>query len=752
MFYDLPNVFPFVDDILIVSKTFEEHVLHVQTVLERLTEAKLTINEGKCKFVLKQVSVLGHTISKEGIQIDFSKLDRVHNWPTPTTGKDIQSFLGLMNYFFDFIPKFSELAHPLNELRNENSLENLWNDECENSFQSLKHCLFHAPLLSAPNFNEPFFLATDASAYAAGGVLFQAIQGFDFQKKQQQNVKYIKFYSHSLSKAERNYSASKRELFAVVCCLKKFANYLNGVHFTIISDHEPLSHYNTQDNLSTLHSRWLDTLLDFDFEIRYYPGRFNILPDLLSRVFPDASERSKQTLVLAISSTDDTNFTASTEGEFTREEKIAISIGKQIPNETERENLLSLNHSISHCGAKALYKKLWNMDYYWLNMKNDCEKTCANCDSCQKFSITQKGFNPQCSIFASLPMDHIAIDTLGPLPTSQEGKKYILVAIDVFTRFVFLRALTDKTALSVAKELFNICCEFGHPQIIQSDNGTEFVNEVIEHLTLLYHWDHRLSTPYYPQGNGLAESAVKSCLTLVRKRFADEPTNWSTMLASIQVGINQSINSLHGSSPFSLMFARALNGFNNFADVQFQPLSAEEVSKRIQFINDVLFTSIQQRSSDTIAKRNKYWNSKSHIVKALEPGSIVMARIPGKRPKLRPPFVGPYRVVRRTLGGTYLIADANGTILPRGFQISQLKPIIAQTLTNEFYAEAILDDKQEPDGSQKFKVRWFGYGPEHDSWEPKENFNDESIINNYLEEKDLRSHLEESDVAVAKQH
>ena len=490
-------------------------------------------------------------------------------------------------------------------------------------------------------------------------------------------------------------------------------------------------------------------MLDFDFEIRYYPGKFNILPDLLSRVFPDGSDDSDVSIVLAISSSRNSNQPVDGIEDVSREEKIALSLGKSIPNEDERTSLLLQFHSISHCGTKALYKKLWNRDIYWMKMKDDCEKTCANCEACQKFCISQRGFNPQCSISAMLPMDHVAVDTLGPLSVAPGGQKYILVIIDVFTRFVFLRALNDKSAASVAKELFGICCEFGHPKVIQSDNGSEFVNELIEHLTLLYKWDHRLSTPYYPQGNGLAESAVKACLNLLKKRIADDDSNWFDKLASVQLGINQSVTSIHGSTPFSLMFARGLNEFNNFKDVQLQSLSSSEMEKRAQFIHDILFPSVREHTSRVINKRNKSWNARSNVINPLVAGTVVMARIPGKRPKLKPPFVGPYRVVRRTLGGTYLLADANGTILPRGFQLSQLKIIAAKTLTGQFYVESILNDRKEQDGTTSYKVRWFGYGPEHDTWEPRSNFEDESILTSYQEEKLAQSRLGGSDVTSA---
>ena len=736
LFFDLPNVFTFVDDILIASNSLEEHLLHVQSVVERLTKANLTINQKKCNFLLSQVHVLGHILSENGIQVDIGKLERVRNWVKPQSGKDIQSFLGLMNYFFDFIPRFAEIAKPLNELRNKDAIKEFWNDACDFAFENLKKCLFEAPILSNPNFQETFYLATDASAFAVGGVLFQTKQGFDVNSPKQKEIKYIKFYSHSLSKSERNYPASKRELFAIVKCLRKFQNYLTGVHCTIFTDHKPLSFFNSQPNLSSLHANWLDTLLNYDFEIIYYPGRFNILPDLLSRIFPDACKCSEEATILMVRNNETTDSDSSP---YSHEEQIAVSMGKTIPSLEERNDLLLKNHISAHTGSQTVFKAIWNDNYYWNNMKKDCEKLCSECSACQKYNIVKKGFNPQTSVNATLPMDHIALDTLGPLPISKNGQKYILVVVDIFTRFVFLRAIQDKSAQSIAKELYLICCDFGHPRIIQSDNGTEFNNELLEHFSLLYKWDHRFSTPYYPQGNGIAERSVKSCINLLQKRVQEDITNWSSMLPSVQIGLNHNISSLHGSTPFSLMFARKLNPFNNFTDAQLTVPSAEDIQKRAQFVSNILFPSIKEHVQHKIEHRNSNWNKRHCIREQLPVGSVVMARIPGKRPKLKPPFVGPYRIVRRTNAATYILADSNGSILPRAFQLSQLKLVMADELTEEFYVELILDDNIDSLGKQTFLVRWFGYGPEYDSWEPKENFNDNTLINNYFASKAISS-------------
>jgi hypothetical protein len=126
--------------------------------------------------------------------------------------------------------------------------------------------------------------------------------------------------------------------------------------------------------------------------------------------------------------------------------------------------------------------------------------------------------------------------------------------------------------------------------------------------------------------------------------------------------MNQSITSIHGSAPFTLMFARKLNPFNDFSVTTLTSPSAEEVEKRASFINDIVFPSVSEHVKNVVTKRNKNWNASKNIVPALPIGTVVMARIPGKRPKLKPPFVGPYRVIRRTRGGTYLLADANGVL------------------------------------------------------------------------------------------
>ena len=186
-------------------------------------------------------------------------------------------------------------------------------------------------------------------------------------------------------------------------------------------------------------------MLAFDFSIQYVPGKLNLLPDCLSRLYPDLCTTEKQNI----------NFinSLSRKDEINKEERIAMSLGKNIPSIEQQISLLEEVHSISHCGYQGLFKLLWKNDWYWKNMKTDCKNYCLSCANCQRNTIVKSGYDPQVSVSACLPMDHIAIDTIGPFPISSNNQKYVLIAVDIFTRFIFLKSMPDKSANSVAVSL-----------------------------------------------------------------------------------------------------------------------------------------------------------------------------------------------------------------------------------------------------------------------------------------------------------
>ncbi|KAJ8651430.1 hypothetical protein O0I10_013028 [Lichtheimia ornata] len=220
LLHGLPYVASFVDDIVIFSNSLVEHAQHVQTVIHKLTSVNLILNPEKCHFARRCVYLFGYCVSAEGRALDPRKVTNVAKWPTPRTGKDIQCFLGAAHFFGEHIPCYSNLSHPLNQLRNTGDVQDLWTSEHDQAFENIKAAMEEAPVLSPPDLRHPFCVATDASKNGIGAVLHQVINA---------RYHYIGFMARSLTKAEPNYSTTKRELLAIVC----ERSFRGSAHFKI---------------------------------------------------------------------------------------------------------------------------------------------------------------------------------------------------------------------------------------------------------------------------------------------------------------------------------------------------------------------------------------------------------------------------------------------------------------------------------------------------------------------------------------
>jgi hypothetical protein len=259
----------FIDDILIYSKSREEHVEHLQTVLGILRKQQLYAKFKKCEFWLDRVAFLGHVVTKDGIAVDPGKVEAVVNWVRPSNAHEVRSFLGLAGYYRRFVEGFSKLAGPLTRLTKKNE-KFQWSDECEQSFQELKQRLVTAPVLTLPSGTGGFVIYSDASHKGLGCVLMQ--QG-----------KVIAYASRQLKPYERNYPTHDLELAAVVFALKIWRHYLYGEHCEIFTDHKSLKYFFTQKELNMRQRRWLELLKDYDCTISYHPGKANVVADALSR-------------------------------------------------------------------------------------------------------------------------------------------------------------------------------------------------------------------------------------------------------------------------------------------------------------------------------------------------------------------------------------------------------------------------------------------------------------------------------------
>ena len=261
----------FIDDILVYSKSREEHERHLSIVLQTLKDQRLYAKLKKCEFWLDRVSFLGHVVTKDGISVDPGKVDVVPNWRRPTTMTEIRSFLGLVGYYRWFIEGFSKIALPLTSLT-QKGVKFEWSDDCERSFQELKNRLVTAPILTIPSGSGGFVVYSDASHQGLGCVLMQ-------------HGKVIAYASRQLKPYERNYPTHDLELAAVVFALKIWRHFLFGETCEIFTDHKSLKYLFSQKELNMRQRRWIELLKDYDCIIQYHLGKANVVADALSRKF-----------------------------------------------------------------------------------------------------------------------------------------------------------------------------------------------------------------------------------------------------------------------------------------------------------------------------------------------------------------------------------------------------------------------------------------------------------------------------------
>ena len=253
---------PYLDDCIIFSSTADEHIERLREVPNRLRSANPKKNPGKCEFLQTRVPFLRHIISKNGLEAD-PKIAAAKKIPIPTNPSEVKSFLGLCSYYRRYVKNFAEIARPLHKASEETTAFN-WTLEAQDASETLKSRLTTTPTLAFPMMKEPFILYTDTSLTAMGAVLSQVQDG-------QENA--ICHASKAFSEAQTRYSATKREMLAVVHFTRHFRHYLLGQKFTIITDHRALQWLHNFKDSDALTARWLEKLPAFNYDVVHRPGK-----------------------------------------------------------------------------------------------------------------------------------------------------------------------------------------------------------------------------------------------------------------------------------------------------------------------------------------------------------------------------------------------------------------------------------------------------------------------------------------------
>ena len=358
------------DDILVYSKTLDDHVKHLHAIFSVLKEHKLYANLKKCAFCMESIVFLGFVVSLHGISVDEDKVKAIKDWSTCRNANEVRSFHGLASFYRRFVKDFSSIAAPLNELVKKNAVFK-WGDVHEKAFNMLKDKLINAPLLCLPNFDKVFEIECDASGIGIGAVLMQ-------------DSKPIAYFSEKLSGAALNYPTYDKELYALVRTLQTWQHYLWPKEFIIHSDHESLKYLKSQGKLNKRHAKWLEFIETFPYMIKYKSGKENIVADALSRRY--ALLTSLQTKLLGFEFikdlyVNDVEFSQvwnacskCAHGEYYRHDGFLFKKNKLcVPICSLREMLVRETHGGGLMGHFGVHKTLdiLHEHFYWPNLKHD---------------------------------------------------------------------------------------------------------------------------------------------------------------------------------------------------------------------------------------------------------------------------------------------------------------------------------------------------------------------------------------------
>ena len=748
----------YLDDILIFSKTPEEHEQHLETILQILEREGLYAKLKKCDFNKSELLYLGHIIGSDGIKVDPAKIACIKDWPKPANVHDLRSFLGLANYFRRFVMAYSIRTAPLTKLTGKNVKWD-WTPECQMAFDGLKWDLTHSPVLISPDIAKPFEVVTDACGTGLGAVLLQ-------------DNRPVAFESRKFIPAEQRYTTTEQELLASVHAMTIWRCFLEGLpkeHITLVTDHHPNTCLPTQPLLNRRQARWSELLQRFNFQWVYRPGRINVA-DPISRMPPSSDEAKKMgsyhlgaislphvqgidhpvwppadqiikgyTIDCSISS--QVGFTQAL-GLFYLDGRLVLPDALGI-----RQQVFHALHATPFAGHKGLNatSRLIKRDYYWLRMDADIKCWIQECPDCQR---NKSSSQRTAGLLQPLPVparrwSDVSLDFITHLPKTRSGHTAILVVVDRLSKLVHFIPTVDTANAETVARLFidNIFVHHGMPERLLSDRDPRFTGTFWSAMCAIWKCERQFTTAYHPQTDGQTERVNRTLEDMLRHWCSPDQDDWDEHLKLAEFACNNAYHTSVDTTPFMLTFGQhprtpaSLFGKDgpgkqpNPTANQFAAGMLERVQKAQRF----LMSAQARQKCFADEKRRPATLSIGQYVKLSTKNLANRAK---GTPKLHPKFIGPFQITERIGETAYKLLLPEDMRIHNIFHVSLLQPwhhslsgpaptqVLLVKDDEQFEVDTILDHQDEGSGRRRkrsYLVAWKGYTPENNSWEPESN-------------------------------
>ena len=625
----------YLDDVLVFAKSFEEHLDRLRCIFEKLQSGGIKLSASKCDFLQSQLIFLGHVVSSKGIAADPSKVECIKKWERPCTIEEMRSFLGFANYYRRFIKSYAALAAPLEDMMKSSCQGNMnlqkkfqlrWTPDAENCFLKLKNALTSSPLLGYPTEKGTYVLDCDASHDCIGAVLSQ---------RQEQGEVVISYCSKKLTKSEKSYCITRKELLAVYYFVKQLRHYLLGRRFIIRTDHKALTWLLNWDRPNTSqYCSWIAELEVYDFTIEHRSGTQHLNADFLSRI-----KSCGQCEVRHLDPRQKRNTKILAEDEANTEVARAVECGDNSMSRTAKNELLkSVHEFLGHVG----YTKMVNFmkeRYSWRGITEDVRNYVSRCVSCtERKSAGRRSELKNLNILASRPFEKVMIDVCGPLPKSQKGYRYILGLVDVFSRYAMMIPLkTIETEKIVDAVLSRWIAIFGCPGEIISDGASNLNSKLMNEFCKIFGVEKKKVSPYYPQANGIIEREFRTVKDMVYASSKTSGKDWPETIPHIEMGLRATVSKTTNVTPYEVVFGQKFPTpvMNNSAAISNEIIGS--LLEHRNKVRDMIRTQQKEKVKENVELLHRRYKI----------GDLVMVRrVRGNKPGLLDKrYFGPCRIL-----------------------------------------------------------------------------------------------------------